>query len=99
MKVPFRVRREYYNAIAAGTKTSELRGDTPYWRNIARKVQLEFDASRKVEGVFVCGKDVLRKNITCVSYHKSAEVALGRPLSEQGMKDVGSGPVIAFHVI
>jgi len=99
MKVPFRVRRIYFDAIKSGSKTSELRGETPYWMNIARKVQLELNEGRQVEAVFVCGKDVLRKNIRCITYHKEAEEILCRPLSEQGLKDVGTGPVIAFHVI
>jgi len=97
MKVPFRVRRIYYDAIAAGTKTSELRGDKSYWSKIARHVQLELDAGNQVEGVFICGKDVQRKNITSVTYHKAAEEVLGRPLSEQGKKDVGQDAIWSFN--
>ncbi len=83
--ISFRIRRIYYDQIVEGTKTFELRPMSPYWEK-------KFWGLRKDEfiggqAVFVCGKDVHRRRITGITSGKP-EKFLGRPLSEQGRKDI-----------
>ena len=80
-RISFRVRQQYYDAIVSGKKTVELRRDTPYWRK------------RLIEGrmpkiaVFVCGKQVHRRRIYCIT-EGTPEQVLGRKLTEQEKHDV-----------
>lgn len=95
MKVPkmvsFRIRRQYFDQIVAGTKTEEIRTDKLYWRKI-----LLSNNPPKV-AVFVCGKEVHRRHITTI-YLEDPEKVLGRPLSQQGQQDVLSNPAIIISL-
>ena len=86
--VSFRVRRRYFDAIVDGTKREEIRTNKPYWQ----KILLGDDPPQIA--VFICGKDVHRRWITEKPYLGDPERLLGRPLSEQGIRDVLTNPAI-----
>jgi hypothetical protein len=90
----FTVRREYYDQIVAGTKTVEIRKATSHWVTLARH--------RPTRAVFLCGFGRVHWRVvtgaTVLAGYGAAEQFLGRPLSEQGIKDVGHGPVVVFHL-
>jgi hypothetical protein len=90
MSAAFRIRRVYFDQIKAGTKTNEIRQDKPYWRKVAMRYPRI--------AVFVCGKDVHRREITSITVGAKAEEVLGRPLSAQGIKDIGTGSHIVFYL-
>ena len=87
--VSFRIRRIYFDQIVKGTKTQEIRTDKPYWSWL-------FKAPPQI-ATFVCGKDVHRRRIKRI-YKDDPEKILGRPLSEQGKKDVLSNPAIIIEL-
>lgn len=80
-KASFRIRRRYYDQIVSGEKREELRSNTAFWR--CRLIQGD---SPEV-AVFLCGRDVHRRWITDVYVGDPVEV-LGRPLSDQGSRDI-----------
>lgn len=83
-KVCFRIRREYFDMIVAGTKVVEFRQFSDFWR---KRLLGDFPK----EAVFVCGKQVHRriiKSVTVESEH-SINVVLNLSFSEQGRKDLG----------
>ncbi len=96
-RVSFRVRRRYFDLIVAGEKTREVRRASPYWLRIAHGLR-DDDAGPCGVAVFVCGRDVHRREIVGVSVYDTAEEALGRRPSEQGTKDLGTGPVLGFDL-
>lgn len=83
--ISFRIRRIYYDQIVEGTKTFELRPTSPYWD---KKFQ-NFGRDEFIGGqaVFVCGKDVHRREITKIHCCYPSD-RLGRALSVQGQKDI-----------
>lgn len=90
--VLFPIRWIYLRQIMDGRKNHELRGYSPRWGKIAITVMKKLDAHEEVIGVFLCGRTVYRRKIIGVVPYLSAEAVLGQPLSEQGRKDVGTGP-------
>jgi len=96
MKVSFRIRSEYFNAIRDGTKWFEIRKWSDFWIPRYLKVRKSLEHNCRVQAVFVCGKKVLRKLIVDVEVWDNAELALGRIPSDQGKRDLGDGPVIKF---
>jgi len=91
MKVLFMVRREYYDAIANGSKTWEYRKATKRWLTVAGK--------KPTEAVFVCGAHrIMRRRILQVHHYDSAFTALGRPLHESELDMLGDGPVLGFEI-
>lgn len=87
-KVSFRIRRRYFDLIVKGEKKEEIRTDKPYWRKILLGEHPPDIA------IFVCGKEVHRRWIRGKPYLADPEKVLGRPLSEQGIKDVLTNPAI-----
>ena len=87
----FRVRRPYFDEILSGSKVMELRRASPFWR-------VRLLERRPGIAVFYCGKRRYKCRITGFMEFATAEEALHRPLSEQGMMDVGDGPVIAVYL-
>lgn len=83
--VSFRIRRQYFDDIVSGKKKVELRKLSSFWKN--RLLRCHSD-DRPDVAVFVCGKDVHRREITFIGIG-SAEHFLGRKPSEQGIKDIG----------
>lgn len=83
--ISFRIRRIYYDQIVEGTKTEELRAMSEYWN---KKFQ-GYNRKDFIGGqaVFVCGKDVHRREILRI-HCVTPDQVLGRPLSEQGKKDI-----------
>ncbi len=94
--VSFRIRRTYFDQIVSGSKDMELRRFSRYWQKVFRRI-LDHNTEPWV-AVFVCGKDVHRREILKLTLYSKAEKALGRKLSTQGRKDVGRGFVLAFHL-
>ena len=76
--VSLRVRKCYFDQIVKGDKKVELRKLIDWWSKRLHGAQI---------AVFVCGKRVHRRKILCVAF-EDPEAILGRPLSEQGKKDV-----------
>jgi hypothetical protein len=89
--ISLRIRRNYFDEIVVGKKSIELRKNTPFWYK-----RLVDNGAPKI-AVFVCGKDVHRRRITMVGIG-TPEVILGRPLSEQGRKDIPTRTCIAIHL-
>ncbi len=100
MRVLFRVYRRYYGPIASGEKNVELRPASPYWRRIAERGKKALAAGEAVYGLFVCGKDQRLRWVERIEADVSAVQVLGRPLSEQGVKDLGgtNPDVFAFYL-
>jgi len=88
----FRIRRIYYDQIVAGTKREELRKDCDFWRRRLINTDSPPDTA-----VFVCGKDVHRREITGVRIDQPEKV-LGRPLSEQGKRDIPTATCIVVEL-
>lgn len=88
--VAFTVRRQYYDAIVAGTKETEIRKATKRWRTMAE---------RATEAVFLCGRlPVHRRRLAGYAIFPSARAALGREPSDQGRADLGDGKVVVFYL-
>jgi len=79
-KVLFTIRRQYFDAIISGEKTEELRADIPHWSWL-------LGPDPPQVAVFMCGHDIHRRYITDI-YRAPPEEILGRPVSEQGRKDL-----------
>jgi len=77
-----RIRKPYFNAIVSGEKEDELKALSPYW--IRRLVEAENPPNAMK---FVCGKRVHSRKITRI-FKDKAKTILGRPISEQGRKDL-----------
>lgn len=84
MNISLRIRREYFDRIASGTKNHELRADSEYWRTRFERRELEYVGGT---AVFVCGSRVLRRLITHV-FRSPVDDVHPDPLSEQGRKDI-----------
>lgn len=95
--VLFTVRRRYYDQIAEGSKTMEVRRSTARWNSIARRIASEIRFGNKARAVFICGRlPKIERQITGCQTYATAEHALGRSPSDQGKIDIGEGEVIAF---
>jgi len=79
--VSLRVRKIYFDKIVAGTKRIELRKDSPFWRKRL------WEGEPVSTATFVCGKQVHRRWVVGISLGRP-ENFLGKPLSEQGKKDI-----------
>lgn len=98
IRVAFTVRKPYFQEIAAGRKRVEIRRASPYWLRFHDKVEAAVARGERVEATFLCGPRWHRRVVVDVEKWVDAASGLGRPLSEQGRKDVGDGPVIAFRL-
>lgn len=94
----FTVRRIYFDAIVEGTKTREVRALTDFWRTNTTRILESISRFGWAEGVFLCGRDVHRRQIVGVGWCDDATEALGREPSEQGRKDLGYGPVVHYEL-
>ena len=101
MKILFRVHREYYGPIASGEKNVELRRISPHWLRVARRAGKALSAGEDVYGMFVCGKDQRLRRVARIAENVRAVEVLGRPLSPQGVKDLGGEDprVIAYYLV
>jgi len=90
-KVSFRVRKTYFDKIVSGEKKEELRCDSEYWRKTL------FSRNPPNVAVFVCGKRVHRRWIEGI-YRDRPENVLGRPLSEQGRRDIPTETCIVVRL-
>ncbi len=98
MKILFRVYRRYFDPIVSGEKRVELRPMSKYWIQRARAMGKTHDESWIA--VFVCGRDRHERRIIQIEENVRAIQVLGRPLSDQGVKDLG-GPdprVVCFRL-
>ena len=95
-RLSFRIRKIYYDAIAARTKPNEVRRCCEFWDKRVRRADLVLLSGGTVTAVLVCGKDRMDRPIKRITMHKDAVEALGRQPSEQGAKDLGTGPVWSF---
>lgn len=94
----FTVRRPYFDAIVAGTKTREVRALTEFWKTNTARIIESIARFGWAEAVFLCGRDVHRRQIVGVGWCEDAKEALGREPSEQGRKDLGFGPVVYYDL-
>jgi hypothetical protein len=94
----FRIRRIYFDQIVAGTKTVEVRARKAFWIVRAQRAMACLFLGIPVGCIFLCGKDVHRRGLVLVEAYDTAEEALGRPPSPQGLKDIGTGPCYGFHL-
>jgi len=96
----FRIRRRYYEDIVSGKKKVEYRRDSPFWesRIVPGTVQsgkslIALPISQKFIAVFICGKQVHRREITLIERIETPEY-----FSDQGKKDVDTATCFAFHL-
>ena len=88
----FRVRREYFEQILAGTKNVELRKDSPFWRK-------RLLGSHPPDiALFLCGPRKLYRRIVEIRPNQDPEAILGRPLSEQGRRDIPTRTCFAIFL-
>jgi hypothetical protein len=99
-RVPFTVRAGYFGQIEAGTKTREVRRATRRWRTVAAEVNRRASSgpADRAVATFLCGRRVHRRVLTHATLHETASAALGRDPSPDGQRDLGDGPVVAFHL-
>jgi len=100
VKILFRVYRRYFDPIASGEKTVELRRRSPSWLGVARSAQRWIAAGEPVVAIVACGADRHLRAVVRVEEDVRAIEVLGRPLSEQGERDLGGADprVVAFHL-
>ena len=98
-RILFMVRHEYFDTIVAGTKTFELRRNSPRWNNMAWKAMKGLNDGSPVTAVFTCGRQrVHRRSITGVDWWGDAERALGRPPTPEELAFLGDGNVVYFEL-
>lgn len=90
-KASFRIRKQYFDAIVKGEKKVELRNYSPFW------IKRLLTGTPPKIAVFVCGKQVHRREITSIETGNPKEI-LGRELSEQGKKDIPMEYCIAIYL-
>ena len=78
--VSLTIRRKYFDAIVSGEKKEEIRADIPHWQWLLGDAPPEM-------AIFLCGRDIHYRLIKRI-YTGFPEVVLGRPVSEQGRKDL-----------
>jgi len=98
-RLSFRIRRIYFDLIKNGLKDNEIRAAKPFWDVRASRAHEVLRRGGSVKAVLVCGKDRLIKEVKEVSWYETSVGALNRKPSEQGMKDIGMGPVWKFHFV
>lgn len=99
--ISVRVRRPYFDAIVQGEKTVEVRRVSPFWTHrVLRALEAikHWGRGGQVYLTFLCGRRTHRRKLLWISIHPDARSALGREPSKQGRKDLGDGPVYAFHL-
>jgi hypothetical protein len=89
----WRVRKIYFDALKACTKNEELRADIPFWRT-----RLLRPPPSPTVAYFVCGNEELYRLIRYIEAGKDPEALLGRPLSEQGRKDIPTKTCIVTYL-
>lgn len=82
-KVSFQVRKNYYDEFVAGTKTEELRAFNEYWFS-----RLILPGKLPTIAVISCGPYPAMYFEIAKIFIDRPENVLGRPLSEQGRKDL-----------
>lgn len=103
-KLSFRIRKQYFELIERGIKTVEYRKDIPFWHvrltNLFSEeaIQGNFEITPmlsgvELEAVFICGKQIHRREITGISRIKTPEW-----FSDQGKKDVDTPTCLAFYL-
>jgi hypothetical protein len=90
--VVFRVRREYFDQIFAGTKNVELRTDSLFWR------QRLLGPHPPSIALFICGHRKIYRRIVEIRPYQDPELILGRPLSAQGKKDIPTPKCFAIFL-
>jgi hypothetical protein len=90
--VVFRVRREYFGQILAGTKNVELRKDSEFWR------QRLLGPRPPSIALFLCGPSKIYRRIVEIRADQDPEAILGRPLSAQGKKDIPTPKCFAIFL-
>lgn len=93
-RVSLRVRRKHFDAIEAGLKLVEIRRRSPYWEARLERVRLH---GVRAIAVFTSGARGHRRWIASVKVGYARQF-LGRPLSEEGRRDVGDGLVYAIFL-
>jgi hypothetical protein len=89
-QVLFMVKRHFFQAVIAGTKTWEFRRPTPRWQTV-------FDSNPEV-AVFQCGQSIHRREIIGCTTFGSAEHALGHPATSDEFAMLGYGKVLGFKL-
>lgn len=80
----FRIRKQYFDAIVSGAKTTEFRKDSEFWRKRILGATV---------AVFICGKRVHRRRILQVQRIKTPKW-----FSEQGKRDVDTSTCFAIYL-
>ena len=98
-RILFMVKRPYYDAIVAGTKTFELRRDSQRWYSMGCEALRAGKKGRLAIAVFMCGRQrVHRRRIVDVRWIENAGVALGRSPTQEELEFLGDGEVILFKL-
>lgn len=84
----FRIRKQYFDAIVSGEKTTEFRPTSPFWRK-----RIEGKGESLDTAVFICGKLIHRRKITLIQ-----EVETPSWFSKQGQRDVDTPTAYAIHL-
>ena len=95
-RILFMVRRPYYDAIVAGTKTFELRRRTSRWYAMAWKASMAIKDGGFATAVLMSGRRVHRRCIVGLTLVENARFALGRVPTPEELEFLGDGEVIRF---
>jgi hypothetical protein len=95
----FRIRRCYYDLIVSGEKTREVREAKSFWAVRALRASYALYDGIDVKALFLCGKGRRHvRRVTAVLCFSTTQAALGRAPSEQGLRDIGTGPCYGFEL-
>lgn len=97
-RISFRIRKIYFDQIVLGQKTVEVRRATKFWAVRMTRAATDLVRGIPVQAVFLCGRQVHRRQITSIEYYDNPQLVLGRLPTPTGLKDIGSGKVIGFHL-
>ena len=97
-RILFMIRRPYYDAIVAGTKTFEVRVNTDRWDSMAFRANQSIRNGGRSTATFQCGRRVHRRRIVGAKWVENAEVALGRAPTQEELEFLGDGEVILFKL-
>jgi hypothetical protein len=90
--VVFRIRRIYFDQVAAFSKNVELRKDSEFWR---KRLLGRYPPHI---ALFLCGPRKLYRRIAEIRPNQDPEKILGRPLSAQGRRDITTPTCFAIFL-
>jgi hypothetical protein len=94
--IPLRIRKIYFDLIKAHEKKCEIRRCSPFWDKRMNKAKEHLLGGNTVIASLLCGHTTLRLEVEKITLHMTPYEVLNREPSQQGLIDIGTGPVWAI---